>query len=138
MVPLVGDAWFVQLQKALDVLTVQHRTIANNVANVNTPAFVKQKVDFQAELERLLQSGAAAEGTTLRAVPGAVEPGREASAAIEATADPTGPARADGNNVSLEKEMVGMAETGEVYAALARIAQKNIRLTRYVISGGRG
>jgi flagellar basal-body rod protein FlgB len=132
-----GENWFSTLQRALDVLSVQHGVTANNLANVNTPAFTRMQVDFQRELERLLQSG-----DELELRPSAA--GTQAAAAngtepeISPIADTATPARADGNNVNLEREMVDLAQANQLYAALTRVASKDIQITRYVIREGRG
>ncbi|MGV3525767.1 MAG: flagellar basal body rod protein FlgB [Candidatus Sericytochromatia bacterium] len=40
----------------LDVTTLRHRTIANNVANINTPGFNRSDVSFKEALERIKSS----------------------------------------------------------------------------------
>lgn len=44
-------------EKMLDVTTLRHRVIANNVANVNTPEFKRSEVSFKDALNRIKQSG---------------------------------------------------------------------------------
>lgn len=43
-------------EKMLDVTTLRHRTIANNVANINTPGFNRSDVSFKEALERIKSS----------------------------------------------------------------------------------
>jgi flagellar basal-body rod protein FlgB len=132
-----GENWFSTLQRALDVLSVQHGVTANNLANVNTPAFTRMQVDFQRELDRQLQSGDELElRPPATGAPAAAAAG--AGPEISPTADTVAPARADGNNVNLEREMVDLAQANQLYAALTRVASKNIQITRYVIREGRG
>jgi len=66
--------------------------VTSNIANVDTPGYRTQDIDFRTELER-----ASADGTTnllpvVREVPGLL-------------------ARPDGNNVSMEREGLLLAET---------------------------
>lgn len=43
-------------EKMLDVTTIRHRTIANNISNVNTPGFKRSEVSFTDALERIKNS----------------------------------------------------------------------------------
>jgi flagellar basal-body rod protein FlgB len=136
---ITGAEWFGTLQKAMDLLLVQNRVSAGNVANVNTPAYSRQAFNFQQELERCTAAQSALEsGVELRPPNGSAaqtETGADEEAMIET--DTTSPRRADGNNVVMENEMVEMAQANEMYTALARIATKNFKMARYIISGGR-
>ena len=42
------------LEKMLDVSSVKHKVIANNIANVNTPGYKKMEVSFADQLEKVL------------------------------------------------------------------------------------
>lgn len=132
-----GEAWFNQLHRALDVLSVQHRVIANNLANVNTPAYTKLSVDFRQELERQLQTGGEVKLEATRTVSNAFPLAGGEPPEIAVLPDTTGTVRPDGNNVNLEREMVDLAQANQLYAALTKIAAKNIQMTRYVITGGK-
>ncbi len=134
------EGWFYQMQKAMDVLDAQHKVIAGNIANVNTPAFHKLQMDFKSEMTRLLETeGNDREKMPLRAVPRGMNSDESSVEWVPATTqDTTTPGRPDGNNVRLENEMVDLAETNEVFSTLSRVAGKNLRMMRYVISGGRG
>jgi flagellar basal-body rod protein FlgB len=119
---VINESWFLQLHRAMDVLAAQHKVIAGNIANVNTPAYTRMKLDFAQELNRLENEETGGENSATEFMP---------------TQDIAGSARPDGNNVSLEKEMVDLSQTNEVYGTLSTLAQKQIILARYVISGGR-
>lgn len=134
---ITGAEWFDALQKAMDLLVVQNRVAAGNIANVNTPGYSNLQLNFRQELERLLQSGSSPEAATPRPVPGGIEFAAVPEEDIQPAADTASPRRQDGNNVVLEKEMATLAESNEVYTALARIATKNFKMARYVITGGR-
>jgi flagellar basal-body rod protein FlgB len=131
------DNWFAQVEKALDVLDAQNRVIASNIANVNTPAFHKLQVDFKEEMARFLVQAPEGAPLELQGVPGGLGPEAAETAGVTPRADTATAGRADGNNVNLEKEMVDLAQTNEVYATLTRIATKNLAALRYVITGGR-
>ena len=42
------------LQRGLDCTTLRHQTIANNIANVNTPHYKRKEVTFEGELHRAI------------------------------------------------------------------------------------
>jgi flagellar basal-body rod protein FlgB len=77
------------LQFALDAVVAQQQTIANNIANQNTPGFQANQVTFQSSLAQAIQGGG--------------------SASVQSS--PEGlPSGINGNNVSLPAEMTLMAE----------------------------
>ena len=43
-------------EKMLDVATLKHRVVSNNIANINTPGFKRSEVSFQQALEVINQS----------------------------------------------------------------------------------
>lgn len=55
MPPFPGVDTPVLLQSAMRVASMNHRVIANNVANVDTPNFNPVEVDFQATLHAVLE-----------------------------------------------------------------------------------
>ena len=79
------------LTSALDGLSERQRTIANNIANVNTPGYHARRVSFESALA---QSVAAHDGSV--------------TATTSISDDPT---RTDGNNVNLDTETLTNVET---------------------------
>jgi flagellar basal-body rod protein FlgB len=79
------------LTSALDGLAERQRTIANNIANVNTPGYHARRVSFEDALARSVANH-----------DGAV------SATESLSTDPT---RLDGNNVNLDTETLDNIET---------------------------
>lgn len=113
-------SWLGKLNDVMDILWIQQRALAQNIANVNTPGYVRQTVDFSAALQEAMQAS----------------PRAQTEAEIEP--DVTAPARTDGNSVNLEREMVELAEVTQTYGSLARLTAKNLSMARIVITGGRG
>jgi flagellar basal-body rod protein FlgB len=83
-----------QLTRYMDLAAAQLKTTATNMANIDTPGFHAIGFDFEAEMRRAL-SGAGAPGESappqLQEVDGLLE-------------------RPDGNNVSMDREGLTMAE----------------------------
>ncbi|MBW3083939.1 Flagellar basal body rod protein FlgB [Austwickia sp. TVS 96-490-7B] len=88
----IGDSTMGALQQALTGLSLRQRTIADNIANIETPGFLSGKIDFESSLKR-----AYAEGT-----PGAASIGRARS--LE-------PTRTNGSNVNLDEETLASQQT---------------------------
>lgn len=77
------------LKFALDAVVAQQQSIANNIANENTPGYQAQEVNFQSELAQALAQGG--------------------SASINQS--PEGlPSGTNGNNVSIANEMTLLQE----------------------------
>jgi flagellar basal-body rod protein FlgB len=84
------------LQAALRGLSLRQRTIADNIANVETPGFLAGRVDFE---------------TSLREATAAGRP----SAAVPTVARSLEPTRLDGNNVNIDTETVDAMQTNMRY-----------------------
>ena len=97
---LFGGDTFVASTRALDAYALRHQTIANNLANANTPGYKRQEVRFEDSLASALQAGNNPAGGSLHTV-SQVTP-------TVATIGNTS-ARADGNNVDLESENIDLA-----------------------------
>ncbi len=79
------------LTSALDGLALRQRTIANNIANVNTPGYQSKRVLFEDALARSVNRGdGSAEATVARSLE---------------------PTRLDGNNVNLDTETLSNIDT---------------------------
>jgi flagellar basal-body rod protein FlgB len=126
-------------ERAMNRATARHKILAHNLANANTPNFVRLDLP-EGETppsrltQRALQSGALPLRTsdprhlTLRS---ATQP-REA----HPTPQPT-PMRTDGNTIDPEYELAQLAENELRYAMLARIANSQIQGLRNAIREGR-
>lgn len=97
MTDLIGDPTLRALGHALSGLSLRQRTIADNVANVDTPQFLAGRVDFESSL--------------LSAISDGQDPG-DASVVTQRSLAPT---RTDGNNVNLDDETLAGVKTGLSY-----------------------
>ena len=85
----------VALSSALDGLALRQRTIAENVANIQTPGYHAKRVQFEAALSRAVAQGTGAAGAT-----------------VARSLEPT---RQDGNNVNLDTETLLNVDTNLRY-----------------------
>jgi len=114
------------LAKGLDAMGLRHRVIAENIANVETPGYTRSEVTFEEQLRAILESGdiksASAKLQQLRA---------------EVQADRVSPTRADGNNVSIDKEMADMVKNNLRYEAVVQLINLKGSMLRSAITEGR-
>src|SRR5262249_6705595 len=108
------------LSRLLDVASLRHRVIAQNVANVNTPGYHRLAVDFE---EAFARAAADADPTALlRAQP-------------EVVTDDSGPERADGNNVDIDNELSALEKNTLLYRTFAQIIANQVATQRSAIQG---
>lgn len=113
----MNDVTMTAIHAALSGLAARQRTVADNIANVETPGFLARKVDF----ERSLQ--------------GAIDAGRPAATRVSTTlsAEAT---TANGNNVKIDDETLAMIDTNLRYQAMTEAMNGKFRVLRASIRGG--
>jgi flagellar basal-body rod protein FlgB len=100
------------LERALDRASLRHELLSKNLANVNTPGYKRQDIDFAITLDEEMNKQA--EPTTY-----------------------TGSVRSDGSSVDLESEVVAMAETELRYQLLTEMTSRYFSGLQNVIREGR-
>lgn len=118
---------------ALDGLAARQKTIANNVANVDTPGYKAQRVDFESQLQAAIDHNNPRGGIAM-----------ETTNAKHMVFAPTGNIdgikitqqdnvmRNDKNNVDVDAEMTNLAETTLRYQALTQLAGMKISLMKTI------
>lgn len=105
------------LERALTLLSRRVQVLAHNLANANTPAFLRRDVPFY-ELMR-----ATLKGLDLPVTPAVI--------------DLSPLVRADGNNTSPERELAALTETALLYRTTLQLAAKELDQLRSAITEGR-
>ena len=116
------------LRAALSGLAARQRTIANNVANVDTPNFKASEVNFEDTLKAAMQRGARGFTPNQTALNASVSQAK----LVDATST-----RGDGNNVDIDREMEMLSEANLTYSALTQAMSTRLGILRNVINGGR-
>jgi len=99
------DTTQIALERALQGTSARQATLAENLANANTPGYVRRDVDFQSSLRAAMGEGKdAVERATWTTV-----------------ADGSAPLRADGSNVDVEREGASLARAGLEHEALVSV-----------------
>jgi flagellar basal-body rod protein FlgB len=117
---------------ALDALAQRNNLIGHNLANVDTPGYRAQQVDFSAALRRATRPSGELGLVSTHAAH--LSPENPAST-VQVSLRQGGSLRADGNNVDIDVELSEMAETGISYQALSQLVGKKLGLLKYLASG---
>ena len=123
------------LSRALDYHLERHNVIASNVANVDTPGF------RPLDLVRPTESGfgeqtALALRATRHGHIGSF--GEQESSQLVPVEDQFALAGADGNAVSLEREMAKLAANDLRYETATKVVSRQLAMLRYAASDGMG
>jgi len=113
MIDSTGSA----IYAALNGLAARQRVIANNVANIETPGYIAGRVSFEDSLRSAIAGG---------------DPG----ATSVATLGSTDPVNQNGNNVSLDNEVVSLTDTDLRYQLMVQAMNQKFGLLRAAIGGG--
>ncbi len=132
---LLTDSTFDVARLALDGLTRRQELIGTNLANVDTPGYHAQTNNFEATLQRAIKADAAP--LRLAQTSGAhLSRPTDRRAEFNAVFDREGGSeRADGNNVSIDVELMQQSETGIKYQALTQTVSKKLLLLRAIATG---
>jgi flagellar basal-body rod protein FlgB len=125
---LLSDVTSQALAAALQGSAARHRVIAQNLANLDTPGFIRSDLNFEEALALALER---AQQGPHRAF------GLLASLPLRPQQDRSSPARADGNNVDVDREMVLLSRNALRYNAVGEALAARIRLLRAAIHEGR-
>jgi len=114
------------LEKMLDVSSIKHKVIANNIANVNTPGYKKMEVSFADQLEKAVNESSVNKFDTLQ--PKIVISKEDASDTV----------RNDGNNVDMDKEVSSLVKNTLSYSIFTQLLAKKYEGIKSAIEGSRG
>lgn len=107
---MFGSISFDAMSSALDALSLRQRVIASNIANVQTPGYLAQRVEFEDALTAAVKHGS---GQTTARTLTSLEPTRE-----------------DGNNVNLDTETLSNVDTNLRYQLATRAVDNQFSLVR--------
>jgi flagellar basal-body rod protein FlgB len=105
------------LERSLSGSSLRQQAIAQNIANVNTPGYRRQDVDFQTALSQAWDDGK----SKVEGVAPAIE------------ADPSSVMRADGSSVDIDVEAAQQAKNGLQYEAVSSVMKTRIAILKSAI-----
>jgi flagellar basal-body rod protein FlgB len=103
-----------QLERYMDLLSARQKLVASNIANVDTPGYHTEDINFQSEF--------------LNAAGGAPR----------IVGVPDLPVKNDGNDVSLDRESRLLAENALRFQLASNLLRSQIRIVKSAIQGGQG
>ncbi len=109
------------LAKLMDVSALRAKVHAANIANQNTPGYKAQRVAFEGAFLDALTQG---------------QPVDEIDPVIETGGG--GPEQPDGNNVSLDREIMDQAQNAQLYNLYTSLSQGRKKLLTIAISTAPG
>jgi flagellar basal-body rod protein FlgB len=119
------------LKKLLHITTSSQKLVANNIANVSTPGYKSQSLDFKSEIAAALKK---------QRVPLAVTnpnhiPSPDKPKNIKVITDDSDTNASGVNNVDIDKEMGTLAENQILFTFGAKMAMQKFTALKNVIRG---
>lgn len=137
MIQLGNDRTISVLSRSMDAAAERQKVTSNNIANVNTPGYKRQYVDFESRLHQAIVRDEAVRGKIYRThekhIPVRADLG---NIRAEINTDKTGTMREDGNNVDVDLELALLAENTIRFNVLSESAARKFSGLRSVIRGG--
>lgn len=106
------------LGRYLDVTAFRQGVVASNIANVDTPGYRTKDIDFRREFLRATEEGDDCPTPEMKEVPGLIE-------------------RPDGNNVSVEREGLLLAQTQLQFRTGVQLLRSEFRRIQTAINEGK-
>lgn len=126
------------LERALDALSARFTAEAGNIANINTPHYARQDVNFEDALSSALDSeGGGNPPEAQDPVEALVGPSQNTNDMLEmfqptVTTDKQSAMRLDGNGTSLEYEMSQVVKTAQKYNTVASQIATQYRTFKFI------
>ncbi|MFM1650809.1 flagellar basal body rod protein FlgB [Brevibacillus sp. B_LB10_24] len=127
------------LARSLDVGMLRQRTIANNIANMDTPQFKSKQVVFEDLLHQQLSEAGGSGLAAYRTDPRHLSFGSGQAGAIPApqiVSNPDALVQNNGNDVDVEYEMNQLAKNTIWYNGLVQMTNGYFTKLKTVIDGG--
>ena len=124
---LFSDLSSLTAKAALDGISLRQQAISRNIANIDTPGYKAQTVDFQETLARIVDNA----GTLpMKITDEDHMTTAEGDLFMSTSLRPGGTLRADENNVDIDTEMADMSEAGIQYQAISQAISKKLLLLK--------
>lgn len=125
------------LQKGMDLRMINNRVISSNMANVDTPGYKAQKLDFEASIQAAIAKIDAVDfaATSVDDLDAIARNALGIEEGVEAIINPTGeaPISLDGNNVDMEQELGNLGKNTMLYELTARLLSAKLRQLRTIL-----
>ena len=106
------------VESFLGLVSARHQLITANMANIDTPGYHTQDIDFRSELRRVMDTNGTELSPVAHSVPGLMQ-------------------RPDGNDVNLDREGLLLAETQMQYQIGVQIVKSEFHRVLSAINEGK-
>ncbi|QPJ63524.1 MAG: flagellar basal body rod protein FlgB [Candidatus Nitronauta litoralis] len=121
------------LKKALDFQSQRHLLVSSNISNLDTPGFKAKDVNFEGQLRQAIGTTGDLKMATTHGKH--IGPGNSAVKKMSPDVfEEPDPAKSNGNNVNLDKEMMKLAENQIAYNATTQLLGKRASTIRAAIT----
>ncbi len=124
------------LQKVLDLRSENQQVISSNIANADTPGYAPATMEFEQQLHDAMFGGSLKPVVT-RAGHIPVTPSDVSQVQGTITRKPDTTGIGDENGVSVDREMIRLAENEILYEAAVTMLNKKLAALKYVAGDGR-
>ena len=116
---LIDTPMMHNLTRALDLTSLRQRVVTENIANIDTPGYQTRDIDFAGEFQKALngQDSDRSEAVAVRTLRGLEQ-------------------RPDGNNVSIDRESLLMAQNQLQFQTGVAVLRSEFNRLQLAISGG--
>ena len=125
-----------RLEKALNLRSIQHRALASNIANMDTPNYKAVELDVAEKMNRHNGSVPGIKLVRTHADHLPFRNHRTDSVSLKAVTPPAYSLRGDGNTVDIDQTMGRLAENTLLYNAAAKLISNKLKGLSKVIKGG--
>ena len=129
-----SDPTISAVEKSLGGLSMRKDLISQNIANVDTPGYKAQEVNFEGALQMALNQGSSLPMVTTSAMHISNTSGLGGGDTFQVGLRQGGTDRADGNNVDVDQELTQMSETGIRYQGLSSAVNMKLNLLKTIAS----
>ncbi len=118
MTGIFDDPSYFAAKAAVDGLSMRQQVISRNIANVDTPGYQAQSINFESAVKQAMEKTDQAVLTLTDPMHMQVDQPKNT---VMITNTPGGTQRADGNDVDIDTELTQMNETALRYQALTQL-----------------
>ncbi len=118
MTGIFDDPSYLAAKAAVDGLSMRQQVISRNIANVDTPGYQAQSINFESAVKQAMEKTDQAALTLTDPMHMQVDQPKNT---VMITNTPGGTQRADGNDVDIDTELTQMNETALRYQALTQL-----------------
>lgn len=119
------------IEYALDGTLKRHEAISNNIANVNTPGYKREYVDFETTLQNKVEMFLDTEKTNVKHL------SLQETNSLEIQKEEDYYTRKDENNINIDRENADMAMNSIMYNALIKQLSGQLNRIKTAVRDGR-